>query len=126
SSASAFAQPSATASPAQIQASQAEARRFSDAFASVAERVSPSVVQIDVTTRDENADNVLRWIGRGGNGTESPVARGTGSGVVFTPDGAILTNNHVVDEALTINVHLRDGRFLPAKLVGRDPGTDLA
>ncbi len=110
-------------SPAQIQASQAEARRLSDAFVSVAERVSPSVVQIDVTSRDENADMMLRWFGRGG---ESPVARGMGSGVVFTPDGAILTNNHVIDEALTINVHLRDGRFLPARLVGRDPATDLA
>jgi S1-C subfamily serine protease len=111
-------------SPAAIQASQAEARRLSDAFVSVAEKVSPSVVQIDVTSRDESQDQVLRWLGRGSG--DSPVARGTGSGVVFTADGAILTNNHVVDDALTINVHLRDGRFLPAKLVGRDPETDLA
>jgi S1-C subfamily serine protease len=107
------------------QASQAEARRLSDAFVNVAEHVSPSVVQIDVTMRDESADQVLRWVGRAG-GSDSPVAKGTGSGVVFTPDGAILTNNHVVDGALTINVHLRDGRFLPARLVGRDPSTDLA
>lgn len=111
-------------SPAQLQASQAEARRLSDAFVNVAERVSPSVVQIDVTARDDKADDPLRWRARA-NG-DSPVARGMGSGVVFTPDGAILTNNHVVDEALTINVHLRDGRFLPARLVGRDPSTDLA
>lgn len=114
-----------TQSPVQMQASQAEARRLSDAFVNVAERVSPSVVQIDVTTRDEGADRLVHMLGRG-NGVDSPVARGTGSGVVFTPDGAILTNNHVVDEALTINVHLRDGRFLPARLVGRDPATDLA
>ena len=111
-------------SPAALSASQAEARRLSDAFVSVAERASPSVVQIDVTARDESSDQVLRWLGRGSG--DSPVARGTGSGVVFTADGAILTNNHVVDEALTINVHLRDGRFLPARLVGRDPETDLA
>jgi serine protease Do len=111
-------------SPAALSASQAEARRLSDAFVSVAERVSPSVVQIDVTARDESSDQVLRWLGRGSG--DSPVARGTGSGVIFTADGAILTNNHVVDEALTINVHLRDGRFLPARLVGRDPETDLA
>ena len=111
-------------SAAQVQASQAEAKRLSDAFVNVAEKASPSVVQIDVTARDESADQTLRWLGRGG--TDSPVARGTGSGVVFTPDGAILTNNHVVDEALTMNVHLRDGRFLPARLIGRDPATDLA
>ncbi len=110
--------------PAQIQASQVEARKLSDAFVSVADRTSPSVVQIDVTSRDDNADHMQRWFGNGN--TDSPVARGMGSGVVFTADGAILTNNHVVDEALTINVHLRDGRFLPARLVGRDPATDLA
>jgi serine protease Do len=103
--------------------SQLEARRLSDAFVNVAERVSPSVVQIDVTAREETNDPFARMLGVGG---DSPVARGTGSGVVFTPDGAILTNNHVVDTALTINVHLRDGRFLPAKLVGRDPASDLA
>jgi serine protease Do len=123
----AFAQNNAQSAPpsaAQIQASQAEARRLSDGFVGVAERLSPSVVQIDVTSRDENADQVLRWLGRGAG--DSPVARGMGSGVVFTPDGAILTNNHVISEALTINVHLRDGRFLPARLVGRDPATDLA
>jgi len=112
---------SASAKEAQ-QASQVEAKKLSDAFVSVAERVSPSVVQIDVTVRDESADQVLRWMGRGG----SAVAHGTGSGVVFTSDGAILTNNHVVEEALSISVHLRDGRFLPARLVGRDPSTDLA
>lgn len=101
----------------------AEARKLSDAFVAVAERVSPSVVQIDVTARDEQADQILRFFGKN---QDSPVGRGTGSGVVFSPDGAILTNNHVIDHALTINVHLRDGRTLPAKLLGRDPATDLA
>jgi serine protease Do len=109
----------------QMQASQAEARRLSDAFVNVAERVSPSVVQIDTTVRDEQADQLLRWFGRG-SGNDSPIARSKGSGVIFTSDGAILTNNHVIEGALTINVHLRDGRFLPARVVGRDPATDLA
>lgn len=107
----------------QAAAAQAEAKKLSEGFVSVAERVSPAVVQIDVTARDENADQVLRFFGKN---QDSPVARGTGSGVVFTSDGAILTNNHVIDHALTINVRLRDGRLLSAKLLGRDPATDLA
>ncbi len=126
SSAQPAAQPSSPAvpTPAQVQASTAEARRLSEGFVAVAERASPSVVQIDVTVRDERADVMSRFFGRS-NGDE-PVARGMGSGVVFTADGAILTNNHVVEEALTINVRLRDGRYLPGHLVGRDPATDLA
>ena len=116
--------PKAVDTPSQqLLASQAEARRLSDAFVSVADQVSPSVVQIDVTVRDERKDELLRWFGGGG---DSPVERGTGSGVIFTPDGAIVTNNHVIEGALSINVHLRDGRFLPAHLMGRDPATDIA
>ncbi len=107
----------------QAQAAVGEARKLSDAFASVAERVSPSVVQIDVTARDENVDQFARLFGKGG---DSPVARGTGSGVLYNADGAILTNNHVIDHALSISVRLKDGRLFPAKLVGRDPATDLA
>jgi Do/DeqQ family serine protease len=110
--------------PAQVQASTAEAKRLSEGFVAVADHASPSVVQIDVTVHDEKADMLAHFFGRGGR--DEPVARGMGSGVVFTPDGAILTNNHVVEDALTINVRLRDGRYLPARLVGRDPSTDLA
>jgi serine protease Do len=116
-------QPALNPSPQQIQASQAEARQLSDAFVAVAEKVSPSVVQIEVTVRDPRED-IFGMTMRGGNDT--PVAHETGSGVVFTPDGAILTNNHVVEGALSINVRLRDGRFLPARLLGRDPSSDLA
>src|SRR5580698_1093918 len=110
--------------PAQVQASTAEAKRLSEGFVTVADHASPTVVQIDVTARDEKADLLSHFFGH--NGREDPVARGMGSGVVFTSDGAILTNNHVVEEALTLNVRLRDGRYLPAALVGRDPATDLA
>ncbi len=110
--------------PAQVAQSQAEAQRLSDAFVFVAEKVGPSVVQIDVTERDQRQDPLIRWLSASGG--EPPIAHGTGSGVVFSADGAILTNNHVIEDALTITVHLRDGRVLNGRLLGRDPDTDLA
>ena len=96
----------------------------SDAFAAVAEKVSPSVVQIEVSVREETPQ-VGRWY-KSPTGSETPVQRGMGSGVIFSADGAILTNNHVVEDALSVTVRLRDGRILPARIVGRDPSTDLA
>ncbi|MCX5198780.1 trypsin-like peptidase domain-containing protein [Streptomyces sp. NBC_00249] len=71
----------------------------------VAEQVSPSVVRIDTRT---------------GSG------QGTGSGVVITADGEIVTNNHVVSGASEIQVTMSDGKKYAAKTVGTDPDKDLA
>ena len=120
----AHADPRSTDNATQPQGAQAEAKRLSDAFVAVAEGVSPSVVQIEVTAHDDRQEQIMRWFGQD-NG-DSPVAHGMGSGVIITEGGAIITNNHVVDGALSINVRFRDGRYLPARLIGRDPATDLA
>jgi len=91
---------------------------YSQAVMSAAGRVSPSVVNIDVRqrARTERANSRRRM--REGEGS--------GSGFVFTPDGFILTNSHVVHGADRIEVTLNDGRRSEAALIGDDPDTDLA
>lgn len=103
-------EPSRTVEPADDELLDA----YSRAVASAVDRVAPSVVNIDVRH-------------------EAPAARarrqgdaGSGSGFVFTPDGLILTNSHVVDGARDLQVSLTDGRRCPADLIGGDSETDLA
>jgi S1-C subfamily serine protease len=88
---------------------------YSRAVTSVVERVSPSVVNIEVH----------QSAGRTRSG-EPRERRGGGSGFVFTPDGLILTNSHVVHDARRIEVTLADGRRMPATSIGDDPASDLA
>lgn len=91
---------------------------YSRAVVSTAERVSPSVVNIDVRHRLRD---------RRANDPRLPQeVPGSGSGFIFTPDGFILTNSHVVHNATKIGVTLSDGLHVQADLVGDDPDTDLA
>jgi S1-C subfamily serine protease len=87
---------------------------YSQAVVGTAEKLSPSVVKIDVSQAARN---------RSGEPRER---QGGGSGFVFTPDGLILTNSHVVHEATRIQVSFADGRRFPASTIGDDPATDLA
>jgi S1-C subfamily serine protease len=88
---------------------------YSSAVIGAVDRVSPSVVHIEVHQK----------AGRTRSG-EPREQRGGGSGFVFTPDCLILTNSHVVHEAARIAVTLADGRRMPATLIGDDPASDLA
>jgi S1-C subfamily serine protease len=86
---------------------------YSDAVAGAAEKVSSAVVHVAVRQERQTP-----WGAR--------QAEGSGSGFIFTTNGYILTNSHVVHGAAAIEVSLSDGRRFPAELVGSDPHGDVA
>lgn len=106
-------QAAATAVPGDLELLDA----YSRAVVHVVEDVGPTVVHI---ARLERAS------GRRASTTEEWGRAGTGSGVILTPDGYMLTNAHVVHEASRLEVGLADGRTVRAELVGEDLATDLA
>jgi serine protease Do len=125
-------------------------------FADIFDRVSPAVVSINVTSKVERSAHGIPGLpnlpfnlprggrggqgapgggdddgddgapGPGGGGDDSNSAMASGSGFFISADGYIVTNNHVVENSTDIKVVLKDERELPAKVVGRDEGTDLA
>ncbi|GJD60579.1 Do family serine endopeptidase [Methylobacterium frigidaeris] len=118
-------------------------------FAPIVNRVKPGVVSVKVKLKDDASDDedgggrpnlqnvppqlreFFRRFGEGGpGGMQAPQRHGggaaQGSGFFISADGYVVTNNHVVNNAKSVEVTLDDGRTLPAKIIGTDPKTDLA
>ncbi len=115
-----------------------------DAFASVAEQTKPSVVHIFVKKSQKRSfgfqqqddffddplvkeffDSQKKGLGNQ-HSPESTTSYASGSGFIINSDGYILTNNHVVENAVEVTVRLIDKRKFPARIIGRDPQTDIA
>jgi serine protease Do len=124
-----------------------------NAMEAVTARVTPAVVNVSVTARasaghemgGEDSDDQdaqggapqgippgFQWFFGPGNGhgqrmpQQQQIEHGIGSGIIISPDGYIVTNNHVVDGAMQVRVTLNDRRVFPAKVIGTDKLTDLA
>ena len=107
------------------------------AMETVASRVTPAIVNVTVTARktqtvsggEDLPDEIQRFFGPFGGRRGNPgpqVEHGLGSGIIISPDGYIVTNNHVIEDATDIRVTTSDRRTVSAKLIGADPMTDLA
>ncbi len=102
----------------------ADATSFSKAFIEVAEKVTPAIVQITVVAeRDDPHQDFFFFPFQDQLPKEQ---QGSGSGIIISDDGYILTNNHVVEKATKVTVGLSDRRTFSAKVIGTDPLTDLA
>jgi len=116
--------------------------QFSSAFEAAADKVNPSVVPIfsEQVTKVNNPfgttedpfrqffgdDFFKRFFGNQNSGEQKQTIHALGSGVIVSNDGYILTNNHVVDGADKLTVVLKDKQKYTAKVIGRDPQTDVA
>jgi len=115
-------------------------KTLEDAFVAVADRVTPSVVNVSVKPKrgaaegesPEQGERFREFFGEEfferffRRRPPREDARSTGSGVIVDPRGYVLTNNHVVENAGSVEVRLSDDRKFPGTIVGRDPKTDLA
>lgn len=102
-----------------------------ESFADLAEELSPSVVNISTAQNVERGedgsplDELLRELNPRGERAPRQV-QSLGSGFVISPDGTIVTNNHVIEDADEITVNFPDGLSLQARVIGTDPQTDIA
>ncbi|MEP6739716.1 MAG: trypsin-like peptidase domain-containing protein [Caldimonas sp.] len=100
-------------------------------YSTAAKRASPAVVSITASrapARDPRADDPMFKFFFGDRTRETPQERqvGLGSGVIVSPDGYLLTNNHVIEGADDVEVALGDGRSAKARTIGTDPESDVA
>lgn len=109
--------------------------KLNSSLAPIVKKVAPSVVKIEIKIGPKEQhpfgnqipnDPFFRQFFGGHQRMFSPPEHGVGSGVIVTRDGYILTNNHVVDDADEVKVSLQDGRVFTAKVIGKDPKSDVA
>jgi serine protease Do len=115
----ATARAAATQSAVATQATIAGQRRT--AITEAVARVAPTVVTVQTEVVDRSASPFDAF-----NGTSERVLPGLGSGFIMRADGVIVTNAHVVADANTISVAMRDGTTYPARLLGKDETNDIA
>ncbi|MEX1011665.1 MAG: Do family serine endopeptidase [Balneolaceae bacterium] len=103
-------------------------RDFNNAIVDIAERTNPSVVTITTsrTVRQQQSPFSFFFNEPGFDSEQEEERQGSGSGVIVTTDGYILTNNHVIDRADEITIQLFDGSEVEVEVVGTDPTSDLA
>jgi serine protease Do len=133
---STFAKPAINEVPQVSPAAVKPAQDLSDAFVNLADVVTPAVVRIEsripVATGGRQVPEMFRRffdVPGGGDQDQEPRSQGElagGSGFIISPDGYILTNNHVVEGSDQIRVFLPDRRYFDAKVIGADPFTDVA
>jgi serine protease Do len=140
---SAKAAPAATPAAAALDDNSVAALLTLDsAMETLAARVTPAVVNVTVVSKSneqqsnsQGMPDLQQFFGQGNpfgrqfhmpSQPENRVEHGLGSGVIISPDGYIVTNNHVIDGAVDIRVTMSNREVYPAKLIGADPLTDIA
>jgi S1-C subfamily serine protease len=120
--------PTPTVAPSTVTLSSSALAIYQTALEDIYAKVNPSVVSINVVdqqTVSSPGNPFFNSPGNQGNGGQQ-YSQGLASGFVWDSQGNIVTNNHVVDGATTIQVTFADGTAIPATLVGTDPDSDLA